>query len=181
MSSRKDAAPLGMVVVAAACVFCAAACDGNRAHDEVVVIDPDVYGKAADFVLPSLTSEQVALADSAGAVRVINFWATWCAPCREEMPSLETLHRRHRKSGRLVVLAISVDEDIRAAREYVNAHGFTFPVLLDQRRVVANRFGVTVFPTSFVVDAEGHVVDRIEGAVDWAEDGLIGLADLRGR
>ena len=172
-----DPAPLGLVIAAVAVsALCIASCDG--VDGELVVIDRNVYERAPDFMLPSLGSGQVALSESAGAVRVINFWATWCAPCREEMPSLETLSRRHRQSGRLVVLAVSVDDDLSAVREYVQTHGFTFPVLLDQHRVAANRFGVSVFPTSFVVDAEGRVVDTVRGAVDWAEDGLIVLPAL---
>ena len=84
--------PLGLGIAAAAVfALCIAACDGDGLDDELVVIDRSVYEKAPDFVLPSLRSGEVALSESAGSVRVINFWATWCAPCREEMPSLETV------------------------------------------------------------------------------------------
>ena len=171
-----DATPLGVAIVAAAfAMLGVAACDGDDVDDQLVVIDSSMYEKAPDFVLPSLGSGEIALSEFAGSVRVVNFWATWCAPCREEMPSLERLYRRHRGSARLVVLAVSVDDDVGVVREYVEAHGFTFPVLLDVGRVVAGRFNVSVFPTSFVVDAEGRVVDRMQGAVDWAEGGLIVL------
>ena len=174
-----DTAPLGLCIAAAAIfTLCIAACDGNGLDDQLVMIDRNAYEKVPDFALPSLRSGEVALSESAGSVRVINFWATWCAPCREEMPSLETLYRQHRGSGGLVVLAVSIDDDVGVVREYVEANGFTFPVLLDQHRAVAEGFGVDVFPTSFVVDAEGRVVDKMKGAVDWAEDGLIVLPAL---
>ena len=151
---------------------------GNGDDDPLVVIDSGVYQEAPDFALPSLSGGNVALSETAGAVRVINFWATWCAPCREEMPSLERLHRRYRGSGRLVVLAVSVDDHAGVVQEYVEDYGFTFPVLLDRGRVVASNYNVSVFPTSYVVDAGGRVVDRVIGAVDWAQDGLVVLPAL---
>ena len=178
MRFRVRVSPLGLATATAFSWLCVASCDGNSPDDQLVVIERNAYGEAPDFALPSLGSGQVALLESAGSVRLINFWATWCAPCREEMPSLEALHRRHRKSGRLVVLAVSVDDDVNAVRQYIETSGFTFPVLLDQHRVVADRFGVSVFPSSFVVDADGRVVDRMTGAVDWADEGLIALPAL---
>ena len=153
------------------------ACAGHQFRENNDSPRP-AHGQAPGFVLPSLSAGKIALAESAGSVRVVHFWATWCAPCREEMPSLEALYRRHRESGRLAVLAVSVDDDASVVQQYVEAGGFTFPVLLDRYRRVADRFGVSTFPTSFIVDAAGRLVAKRTGAVDWAEDELTILPAL---
>lgn len=160
-----------MIVLLGATVGC------DESGDKALVLGKPFYS-APGFVLPTLGSGEQSLMESKGSVRVINFWATWCAPCRVEMPSLERLSRQFADSGDVVVLAISVDVDASVVEEYVNDSQYTFTVLLDHERRIADRYGVSVFPTSFVVDKDGLVVDRIAGTTDWYSEDKVALFRL---
>lgn len=107
------------------------------------------------------------LADYGGKVVLLNFWATWCPPCRAEMPSMQALYEAYRERG-LVVLAVSVDVQGRSAvAPFIEARKLTFPVLLDPRSVAQSIYGVGAIPTSFLLDRRGRIVSREVGAMDW--------------
>jgi peroxiredoxin len=121
---------------------------------------------APDFTLPSLADGEVSLRALRGRVVLLNFWATWCKPCEDEMPAMERLHRS--LEGRpFELLAISVDagrEEVVAFRERL---GLRFPILLDPRKRVAGAYQSFRFPESWLVDAEGHLVERYVGPREW--------------
>ena len=97
---------------------------------------------------------------------LLNFWATWCVPCREEMPTLERLSRERR--GSLVILGISVDAVGRdKVQAFVRELGLTFPILLDPETVVGKRYRVRALPTSFLIDRDGVVRHREVGYRNW--------------
>jgi len=128
---------------------------------------------APPFKLPALAGGEVELGALKGRLRVVNFWATWCAPCVEEMPSLERLHRALAGEG-LVVLGISVDEDETALRRFVSEHGVTFPVLRDPGgRVAAGLYHATGYPETFVIDREGILQAQYVGPAEWSTPGAI--------
>jgi peroxiredoxin len=128
---------------------------------------------APDFRLPSLTGEAVGLAGLRGRIVVVNFWATWCPPCVEEMPSLERLHRALGPEG-LVVLGISADEDEAALKAFVARAGVTFPILRDPGgRSAAALYRTTGYPETFVIDAKGVLHETFIGPADWAAPGAI--------
>lgn len=110
----------------------------------------------ADFTLSDLKGKQWHLRGLRGQVVLVNFWATWCPPCRKEMPDLEALFKKHQKKG-LVVLALS-DEDSAKVNGFLEAQRYTFPVLLDPRGAAARTFGVDGIPKSFLFDREGKLV-----------------------
>ena len=110
----------------------------------------------ADFALTDLRGRSWHLRQLTGKVVLVNFWATWCPPCRKEMPDLEALYRRHEKAG-LVILAIS-DEEAAKVRPFIAQEGYRFPVLLDPGGAVGKRFGVDGIPKSFLFDREGRLV-----------------------
>ena len=101
-----------------------------------------------------------------GRAVVLNFWATWCPPCKEELPSLQTLHELG--GGDPVVLGINVRETPTAVRRYLMATGLTFPVVLDPRADLAKRFGVSAFPTTLLIAPDGQIRWRVVGEVDWS-------------
>lgn len=109
----------------------------------------------ADFTLTDLSGKTWTLKDLRGRVVLVNFWATWCAPCRKEMPDLETLYQQLAGQG-LTVLAIS-DEDAAKVRPFVEERHFTFPILLDPGRKVNEQFQVEAIPKSFVYDRSGRL------------------------
>ena len=110
----------------------------------------------ADFTLPDLQGRTWSLRSLHGKVVLVNFWATWCPPCRKEIPDLESLYQRFQKQG-LIILGISSD-DIDKIKTYAGAHGMTYPVLLDQKREASNLFAVEGIPASFVYDRSGKLV-----------------------
>ncbi|MFY9724768.1 MAG: TlpA disulfide reductase family protein [Bryobacteraceae bacterium] len=110
----------------------------------------------ANFTLTDLMGKTWSLRDLRGKVVLVNFWATWCPPCRKEMPDLEALYRQFGPHG-LVILAIS-DEDAGKVKPFIAEHEFTYPILLDPGRKVNEMFQVEGIPKSFVYDREGKLV-----------------------
>jgi len=112
---------------------------------------------APPFTLPLLDeSGEVSLQEYQGQVVYLGFWASWCIPCRQEMPYLAQLRERHGEEG-FEVLAINVDEDIDAAREFAEKYGMDFPVLRDADRAVSAAYRVPGFPTHYLVDRRGRI------------------------
>ncbi|MEP5764208.1 MAG: TlpA disulfide reductase family protein [Halieaceae bacterium] len=112
---------------------------------------------APPFKLPLLTgSGDVSLQDYQGQVVYLTFWASWCIPCRQEMPYLAQLRDRHGEEG-FEVLAINVEEDAGAARKFAADYGMDFPVLRDPNRVVSSVYRVPGFPTHYLVDRFGRI------------------------
>ncbi|MDQ0339185.1 peroxiredoxin [Caldalkalibacillus uzonensis] len=117
---------------------------------------------APDFVLENLQGEQVRLSDYKGKGVFINFWATNCPPCREEMPYMETQYQQFKDRG-VEIMAINIAESRLAASRFAERYGLSFPILLDQDRSVTHRYGVIPIPSSFFVDENGIVVAKVEG------------------
>ena len=123
---------------------------------------------AADFAVPDLSGQAVRLSAYRGQVVLVNLWATWCPPCREEMPSMERLHERLKDRG-FVLLAVNEDEGgIEAVKRFVDEMKLTFRVLVDPEGEVGRKYGVWGYPESFLLDREGRVVERVIGPRDWA-------------
>ncbi len=125
--------------------------------------------QASYFSLKNLDGGEVSLDQLRGKYLLINFWATWCGPCKVEMPSLQALYTRF-KSEKFEVLAISNDMfGEKVVRPYVEANRLDFTVLLDQNLKVSHKYGVVTLPTSFLVDPEGKIIGVLNGAVDWTD------------
>jgi len=138
--------------------------------DEVVreldLIRPSRSKRAEDFTVALLHGEPLKLKEQRGKAVMINFWATWCPPCREEMPAMERLYRRHRERG-FVLLAVSVDTDASLVRPFLEQHKLTFPVTLDAKMDLANTYGVRALPSSFLVDRHGYLTAVALGPRAW--------------
>lgn len=133
----------------------------------LALIRPSRAQAAKEFEVPSPNGKTLRLADYKGKLVFLNFWATWCPPCKEGMPAMERLYQRYRDKG-LVVLAVSVDaEGAPIVIPYVNEHTFTFPVGLDPRMAVAEQYGVRALPTSVLVDKKGALVALAVGPREW--------------
>jgi len=126
-------------------------------------------GKAANFKLEALDGSTVSLEQLKGKVVFLNIWATWCGPCREEMPSMETLYDELRPNRDFVMLAVSQDTKGRlVVAPYVEKNGYHFKVLLDPENQVGEAYDVSGVPETFIIDREGRIVAHHMGAFDWS-------------
>ena len=123
---------------------------------------------APNFTLKSLEGEEISLSQFRGKYVLVNFWATWCGPCKIEMPSLEALYQRF-KNKNFVLLAISNDMfGASIVKPFVKANHLNFTILLDQRLKASNAFGVTSLPSTFMINPKGEIIGALFGAEDWA-------------
>ncbi|HEV8132770.1 MAG TPA: redoxin domain-containing protein [Acidobacteriota bacterium] len=135
------------------------ASDGN--DQPIMVRQPAAANEAADFRLADLDGSEFQLLRLRGKVVMLDFWASWCGPCRRELPLIEKLHREYRRSG-LVVLGIN-DERPDVARSFVNENGYTFSTLSDLRHEAHRLYGVTAIPTLYFIDKNGRITARYVG------------------
>ncbi|MBM3224014.1 MAG: TlpA family protein disulfide reductase, partial [Candidatus Tectomicrobia bacterium] len=127
----------------------------------------------ADFTLPDLQGRSVQLASLRGKVVFINIWATWCAPCVEEMPTIQQLHDRLQSRG-LAVLAVSLDAlGAQVVAPFMQTHRLTFPTLLDTKSLTQRLYHTTGVPESFIVDRRGLLDEKIVGPRDWVHPKLM--------
>jgi peroxiredoxin len=134
--------------------------------------------KSPDFSLTDLNGKGVEIKQFKGKVIFLNFWATWCGPCKEEMPGLEVLHQQFREKN-FVLLTISVDyEGIKPVQEFINKHRYTFPVLLDPKGETLDLFEVKGIPTTFLIDKKGKMVGKAIGPRDWKSAEIVSLISL---
>jgi len=124
---------------------------------------PSVGSQAPDFNLPGLGGQSISLSDFRGKPVLINFWATWCPPCRDEMPYLQEVYEEWSDKG-LVVLTIDIGDPPAQVEEFMASLHLSLPVLLDMQGNVAQKYNVQFYPTTFFIDKEGIIQDKVIGA-----------------
>ncbi|MBF0555874.1 MAG: TlpA family protein disulfide reductase [Nitrospirae bacterium] len=131
----------------------------------------DFTGPAApDFTLKSIDGSVVSLSSYKGKVILLNFWATWCSPCRDEMPSLNKLYLKYKDSG-LVVLAVSTDDSSRVVERFMANNHVDFPVLLDSgMKISKHKYRVNAQPATFIISKDGKIINKYFGSVNWMDD-----------
>ena len=129
---------------------------------------------AADFLLTDLDGNQHRLSDYRGQVVIINFWATWCPPCRDEMPSMQRAWEQLEKED-ILMLGINVGEDEDIIFQFTASYPVEFPLLMDRDSKVINQWPVNGLPTTFVVDPKGEIVYRAIGGREWDDPQLLDL------
>jgi peroxiredoxin len=145
--------PLG--AVALVLLFALAGCRGSSSG----VNEGD---KAPDFVLPRLDGTVQKLSNYRGSVVLVNFWATWCPPCIEEMPVLNRISADYESRG-LVVLGLAGDDDVGRIKDFVAGEPLDFEVLHDPGGAIGTHYGITGYPETFVIDRDGKVVSKMIG------------------
>ncbi|MGH7367409.1 MAG: TlpA disulfide reductase family protein [Candidatus Rokuibacteriota bacterium] len=132
---------------------------------------------AKEFQVRTPDDGTIRLSDLKGKVVFLNFWATWCGPCREEMPAMERLHRAYKDRG-LVVLAISLDSrGASVVKPFLKQFKLTFPVGLDPKMAVRDAYGVWAVPSTFIIDRQGRRVLFANGAREWDSKAAHALFD----
>ncbi|MBI4489803.1 MAG: TlpA family protein disulfide reductase, partial [Deltaproteobacteria bacterium] len=121
---------------------------------------------APDFTLKDLQGNRISLRDLRGKVIFLNFWATWCPPCRLEMPTMEELHKEFGSQG-LVILAVNHREDAEDIKPFYKQHQLTFTTLLDEEGKVFDLYSAWSLPTTYLIDKKGKMVGKVVGYRDW--------------
>jgi len=118
----------------------------------------------------------IRLADLRGKVVVVNFWATWCPPCVEELPSLDRFARTYGPRG-VEVVAISVDDDVKLYRDFLQARNLSLRTVRDPSKSVAMQYGTFKYPETYIADRQGHLVRKIVGGADWMDPRVTEMFD----
>jgi len=134
----------------------------------------DTGSKRIAFTLPDLQGELRSLPE--GSVVLLNFWATWCPPCRKEIPSMAQLHSQLAPKG-LKIVAVSVDQRLDDLKNFVTEYNMPFQVLHDADSMVSQTYGVFRYPESFLIDRDGMIRQHYIGAVDWMSKPVRGLIE----
>jgi peroxiredoxin len=125
---------------------------------------------APDFTLLDVDGKSVSLSDNRGRVLLVNFWATWCTPCRVEMPSMETLYRQFSREE-FEILSVSSDfEGAAVVKPFMRSYQLTFPALIDNDFEVSNLYQVRSIPATYIIDQEGVITHRYFGAKVWNDE-----------
>lgn len=134
---------------------------------------PRVGAMMADFTLSDLQGHTVQLSDFRGQVVFVNVWATWCPPCVEEMPTMQTLYDQLHERG-LEILAVSIDAlGEQAVGPFMRERQLSFPVLLDTQSMIERLYRTGGVPESFIIDKQGRLVEKVVGPRDWAHPDVI--------
>jgi peroxiredoxin len=127
----------------------------------------EMGNKAPDFELQQVNGDPIQLSSLEGKKVLVNFWASWCGPCLEEMPEMEKLHNE--SNGDYVVLAVNMtvtEKNLQTAKDFVNEHNFSFPTLLDVSNKTSSTYEVLSLPVSYFIDTEGIIRHKFVGAMD---------------
>ncbi|MDR1787179.1 MAG: TlpA family protein disulfide reductase [Treponema sp.] len=126
----------------------------------------------ADFEVTTLSGEKVRLSSLAGSYVFLNFWATWCPPCRSEMPSMEALYKRFKVRG-LRFLAVDIQENREAAARFASRYQFSFPIGLDLSGSISEAYAIKAIPATFILNKEGRIIARVTGSLDWSAPAVL--------
>ena len=141
-------------------------CAGTNPPQGLGLQAPNESVEAPAFSLPDLTGKKIQLKSYRGKLVFLNFFATWCGPCRKEMPGMEQLFRAYRDKG-LVVLAVNMEQSAKTVRPFVQELKLSFPVLLDAEGSVSHDYGIRALPVSFLVGRDGNLLWRAMGGREW--------------
>jgi len=138
----------------------------NNITKEPSVIKPNVIKtKASDFKLKDLDGKELSLSDLKGKKVFLNFWATWCPPCKNEMPEIQKLYEETKDTD-LVIVAVEIGEPLSEVKSFIDDNKYTFKVLLDSDQSVATKYNITSIPTSYFIDVDGNIISKISGGLN---------------
>ena len=128
------------------------------------------HSPAPQFTLPTLEGGKVALNEFRGKLLMLNFWASWCVSCREEMPAMERLYQKYKDQG-FVILGVNIKDEKKSAISFVKELKITFPIAFDPKGEVGLVYGAWGIPTTYLIDANGLALARVVGSADWYSPG----------
>jgi len=133
---------------------------------------PKVDELPPEITLTGLNGKQISTQAFRGKLLVLNVWASWCPPCRREMPSLERLSKTADRKH-IAVAGIATDQSVNAVREFISQHGISFDIFTDTPMNVANNLGVHIYPETLLISPDGKLIQRISGERDWDSPAML--------
>lgn len=152
----------------------------QKTHDPVAALSSFgfyVYDKPSDFpevTIPALKGGSVNNKDFIGKISLVNFWATWCPPCRAEMPSIDRLHKAM-QGTKFQIIAVNVGERSTQVSTFIDKNKYAFPIYLDETGILSSKFAARGIPATFLLNKEGKIFAVYVGAMEYDKDGLIKL------
>jgi thiol-disulfide isomerase/thioredoxin len=134
--------------------------EGTGIQSVSVGIDP------IDFTLPLPDGTKITLSQLKGKVVFLNFWATWCGPCRSEMPSMEAVYQKLKGKG-FEIVAVNLGESKDKVSGFMNEYKLNFPSVLDERQITGSQYNIRAIPTTYIIDRRGLIIARLVGSVNW--------------
>lgn len=157
---RSGNLPLAVVVLAILMLLAVQACTpsapSTTEEGQEATVGLNVGNLAPDFTLDDLEGGKVRLSDLRGSAVFINFWATWCPPCRAEMPEIEAIHQKYKDKG-VVVIGVDIMEPESTVRRFIQEGGYTWTFAMDTSGEVSAQYNITAIPTSYFIDREGII------------------------
>jgi peroxiredoxin len=144
----------------------ASAMGASEEADRLGILSPPEKAVAPDFTLEDPSGTPVSLRDFRGKIVFVNFWATWCIPCRAEMPAIEHLYQEFRGQG-LVLVAVNFKDGAEQVSAFGKELHLTFPLALDGKGAVASAYGVRGLPSTYLIDRDGHLIGQVIGGREW--------------
>ncbi|MFL0166213.1 TlpA family protein disulfide reductase [Candidatus Clostridium helianthi] len=140
--------------------------DKNNASNQTIEVTPNnIKTKAIDFNLKDLNGNELSLSDLKGKKVFLNFWATWCPPCKAEMPEIEKLYQETKDSD-LVIVSVEIGEPLNTVKSFIDSNKYNFKVLIDPDQSVATKYNITSIPTSYFIDKDGNIVSKHVGGMN---------------
>jgi len=140
---------------------------GKDVFSELGFIRPKIRVEAPAFTLKDLDGAARDLKSLKGKIIFLNFWATWCHHCRDEMPGMERLFKKFKNKG-FVIIAVAADKNTRMVHDFDKTHDISFPILLDPKGKVRQMYEVTLFPMTYIIGRDGKITGRIIGVRNWS-------------
>lgn len=141
---------------------------GTSSQADKAAYSKSSHVKAANFTLEDLDGNTISLNDLKGKNIFLNFWATWCPPCRGEMPDIQSIHEEYSEKG-LVILAVNLGEGKDAIKDFVKKNNYDFKVLLDTEQTVGDMYNISAIPSSYFLDKDGNIIGKKIGAMSKEE------------
>ncbi|HIJ57178.1 MAG TPA: TlpA family protein disulfide reductase [Deltaproteobacteria bacterium] len=138
----------------------------DRLYRDLGMLKVPRIASPVDFKLKDMNGKWVWLSDFKGKVVFLNFWATWCPPCKYEMPSMQKLYDKL-KHKKFAMVAVDLQEPVHRVKDFVKAYKLSFTVLLDSKGDVGRQFGISSIPTTFILDGRGGIIGKAFGPREW--------------
>ncbi|MFQ5867738.1 MAG: TlpA disulfide reductase family protein [bacterium] len=163
----KKALQKGLIIFALL-VICSSGCEVKTEREEIGKLEEEIkaekeWGNAPDFTLSKLDGNSLTLSDFKGKVIILNFWATWCPPCRMEIPDFVELYEKYKDEG-LLIIGVNLDGgDSRSVKQFLEKYKINYPIVLGNVKVTEDYGGIRAIPTTFVIDRNGNIREKYVG------------------